>query len=832
MDKKPAEDAAKKNGAAEERRAEKRKPERGAPPEKSAAEKTPAPKKEKKPKEKKPKKERKVRFGKVPRLFKRKYKGKRFAKKILKYLRIPADRQFVERLFVKTEMPSGKKTKVVYAVPRPLQVPAADCKRLKKLAKEIKKQGKSRIKLLNVAVVFAVFIGVLFVIGLFRNYIIRIAMTSAMEGIFGAKCDIEHIDFDIFHTRFTIEGMEVADKNEPMKNLFEVGRFDLYFNLLELTRGKVVSENIELTGINWGTDRETSGELPEKKRKKIEEKKEESGFNFKETVSSVASAVHADDGIAAVISRYDPQKILEAEIAALETPAVIDGMKTEIPALVEKWQGHYDSVMEITQTTADDVKTISSIDPSSLKTAEDVAALITELKEIASRTKTSVEASKSMIESLETDVETVKTLGNSAASAIKNDTAHLSSIADEIADFDLDAGKNLVSDIFETFIRGMLGDYYPYVQRGIAILQSMQNSADKEKVEEERELSLEERASMLSRIPGTTFAFGRSAPQLWLKNIALSCEGGDTGFSGGGRVTNITSDADMLDDPAQVTLAFAKDELKTVADGFIDFRSAAAEIADIGFSVDGTEISIPSGGVTGVPSLDSPAKISGNLGIDAEGATSIAAVIDLASATLTVDEFEPEFLYTLYSGVLSEIKNFSVGMEATVTRSLDLDLSVSSDADDAIASALKNQAAYYVERVKDEVRERAEAYIADLTEQYSAEIEAFDSAVAVIQERFSSLEDIESLADEKIAELEQRVKDLAAEKAEEALAPVKEKIESSIGDALKNIPGAGTSLGGSSSGDAGSDGSDSGSDSESAKKDAANSLKEGLKKLF
>ena len=225
----------------------------------------------KKRKEKKDRPPREPKYGKLPRLFRKTYKEKKFRKRILKFLRLPADREFVDGLFAREEKTTPKgKTLVFRRVPDAAHIPLQDCKRLKKLGKAVKKQRHGRVRLLYIALVFAAFAAILCVIGLFRNRIARAAVTAAMQGIFGAKCDIGRIDLDIFHTRFTIEDLAVADKNEPMKNLFEVGRFDLYFNLLELTRGKLVSENMELTGVTWGTVRETSGALPEKTRDAVQ----------------------------------------------------------------------------------------------------------------------------------------------------------------------------------------------------------------------------------------------------------------------------------------------------------------------------------------------------------------------------------------------------------------------------------------------------------------------------------------------------------------------------------------------------------------------------------
>lgn len=772
----------------------------------------------KKRKEKKDRPPREPKYGKLPRLFRKTYKEKKFRKRILKFLRLPADREFVDGLFAREEKTTPKgKTLVFRRVPDAAHIPLQDCKRLKKLGKAVKKQRHGRVRLLYIALVFAAFAAILCVIGLFRNRIARAAVTAAMQGIFGAKCDIGRIDLDIFHTRFTIEDLAVADKNEPMKNLFEVGRFDLYFNLLELTRGKLVSENMELTGVTWGTVRETSGALPEKEKKDPDDPDETGeSFSFREAASSAAQALNLDAGMAALADQYDPRKILEREIASLRTPPLLQDIRREVPALITKWQGQYESVMEITDTTMEDIERIRSIPFDEIDSAEEVAGLLVTVREISERTKNTVNTTAAIAESLQTDAGTVQRLGEEAQAAVQADTAYLAGVADRITDFDLDAGKNLISGVLETFFRGMLDEYYPLVQRGVSLMQEMQNSRDEKKAEEERELSLEERSSLLERLPGRTFTFGRSAPALWLKNIALSCGNEALAFSGGGSVTNITSDADQLGLPASVQLDVAKDAFQAGISGTLDFRSAAAETARLDFTADGTEISVPSGGITGVPALDSPAVISGSLGIAPDGGTTVETGMDLSSVVFTLEPFEPEFLYSLYGGVLSGITDFSVDMRASVSPDWHLDLDVSTDADEAVASAVRSQATALVSRVKERVREESSAYLASLTEQYSGEIQAFTSAVAGIQERFRSLEDIDTLVQERLEELEEKAKVYAAEKAAEALAPVQDAVESAVQDALDKLPVPVPSGGGTTE----------------DKGESAGRLLDGLRKLF
>jgi len=198
---------------------------------------------------------------KLPGLFKKKYTAKKYQKKILKKIFILADRTLIESIVVES---TDKKGRPVFTFDSAKLQDPKQGKKLKLIAKEIKKQ-KGRFKFLNILVAVACVVVLLFGIALFRNVIARRLVTGAFEGAFGAQCDIGYIDVNLFDTRFTMENLAQANRSKPMTNLFEIARFDVYFNFLELTRGKLVSENMEITGIRWGTERTTSGTLPPNK---------------------------------------------------------------------------------------------------------------------------------------------------------------------------------------------------------------------------------------------------------------------------------------------------------------------------------------------------------------------------------------------------------------------------------------------------------------------------------------------------------------------------------------------------------------------------------------
>ena len=78
---------------------------------------------------------------KIPSIFRKKYTSKKLQKKILKKLFIPADKTYIESLFVEIEK-KGKKQIPIFAIPSEIvqKFDKKERKRLKIIAKQIKKQ--------------------------------------------------------------------------------------------------------------------------------------------------------------------------------------------------------------------------------------------------------------------------------------------------------------------------------------------------------------------------------------------------------------------------------------------------------------------------------------------------------------------------------------------------------------------------------------------------------------------------------------------------------------------------------------------------------------------
>ena len=143
---------------------------------------------ESKRKKSKQKKEPKtISAKKLPKLFRKKYSKKKYSKKILNRIYVQEDKNLVKELF---EQVKDKKEKIYFEIPKDKMIPVKDFKRLKLVAKQIKKQ-KGGIKFIPL-VACLVFVSVLVLaITVFKNPLIEKLLVSSLQGVFKAKTDIE-----------------------------------------------------------------------------------------------------------------------------------------------------------------------------------------------------------------------------------------------------------------------------------------------------------------------------------------------------------------------------------------------------------------------------------------------------------------------------------------------------------------------------------------------------------------------------------------------------------------------------------------------------------------
>lgn len=107
---------------------------------------------------------------------------------------------------------------------------------------------------------------------LFLDPLLRRALISSGESVFGAKVEVASLKTRFKDLSVSITGLAVADRNNEWKNIFSVEQARFGMKLVPLLSKKFIIDDLSITGISWGTQRTTSGALPPKKRAALAEK--------------------------------------------------------------------------------------------------------------------------------------------------------------------------------------------------------------------------------------------------------------------------------------------------------------------------------------------------------------------------------------------------------------------------------------------------------------------------------------------------------------------------------------------------------------------------------
>lgn len=625
--------------------------------------KTPAKKSKKPAKSKKP--EKTVSAKKLPGIFKKTYKEKAYSKNLLKKFYIEADKKFVEKLYSPSQ---DKKGRNIMVCNKSAEITKADLKRYKLIAKQIKMQ-KGGIKLVPLIAV-AVLVAVLSAgVSLFKNIIIEKAITSAMQGIFGAKTDIAKVDFQFFNASLEINGLEQANKDSPMKNLFQIDSIKTSFNLTDLLRGKFHAENLSVEGVAIDTERKKSGELPIKPAKTKEEKQTESALSAKkQELSEEASAKLKE-----MFDSYNPEKMLENLQNELKSPAVASQISTDVQQKVEKWSSLPAELQEKVNAFSKNVNDIANTDFSKIN---DVAKLKSTLEKINSTAKSGEELKKLIEKSnsdLFSDSKAIADYSNKIQTAIKSDYALVDSKISEIKSVLSPAGLNeIMTNAVQSVLYQMCGKYYPYVSKGLNAALSAQKSSSEKKTEKSAEKT---EKTVMTRHPGRTVFFKQdTVPTLFIENVTASgYEYKTDNLLFKGNAKNIANNQNMTGKPTDISADFKIAGNPNNASVKIDARTNTnSPLVTASYTGSG----IPVNADAQVFAFTSKSTIKAKMTADTNGKVSLNGVLDMNISEMTGMQFDVEKISELYNTALSNISrltvDFSIGINEDKTMTISL----------------------------------------------------------------------------------------------------------------------------------------------------------------
>lgn len=246
---------------------------------------------------------------KPPRPFRRRMKERHYLRRIRNRIYLETDRGFLDSV---TDRSDG-------TVGLARQLTGDERTRLTKLVKEARKnRGAIRTGKLIILGLIAAAV-VLFNL-LIKDSLAQRSAESALESVFRAEATMSGVVFRPFAGELAFTSLTVADRRDPMSNLFELGNGRLSLDTSLLLRGKVAIRDLTVEDLAFGTPRQRSGALVGRDGPAPESADERAG--------RVADPAGDDFSLEALglPSTLDANAFVERYARLLETPGRVESM--------------------------------------------------------------------------------------------------------------------------------------------------------------------------------------------------------------------------------------------------------------------------------------------------------------------------------------------------------------------------------------------------------------------------------------------------------------------------------------------------------------------------
>ena len=608
---------------------------------------------------------------KLPSLLKATYSEHALKSRILNKIYVPEDKDELRALFVLGGNPKKPK---LYAVPQEFEFTKEALKRYKKLIKDVKRQ-RFRVRMVPLIAVIVLITAFVIVVDTFKNPLVKKGLTMGAEAAFGAKTDIGYVNLSIMSTRLTIGNIAIGNKNSYYKNLFEAKKIELDFDLVQALRGRFDAENLEVSGMDFNTDRTTSCELPAKAKTT---KKEDSAFMKSLKAKSNRAILDLQAQAFDLLGGSDVDSIVANIQAQLKTPQAAQDALDEAQILIEKWK---DKPAELTGVVTDFVYTVQDLQTINVKNYDDVEGLKDALKKVNAAVvsgNTIKETVEQVVEDVKEDAATVQAVADNVIKSAESDYNYakerLTTLTGAVKNADA-----LVNNALNTVGYDMMGKYYPYVVQGLNYATELKNKSSEKKKE-----TTEEKIKSRKRLKGTTYWYMDACPAFLIERVRAS----GTNFEA--TLTEVTNDQNVRNKPTMLTGSLVTSGVDHRANITVDARSASLEpLVSVSYlgsgfntNIDGTSIASK----CGIPSITGKTVLSGTA--DATGFTAQGS-LDINPVSLTTDGFANDFVTKYYRAGLSAIDRISMGYDLGYTEARGAYLDLQGNLGDQFMKALE-----------------------------------------------------------------------------------------------------------------------------------------------
>jgi uncharacterized protein (TIGR03545 family) len=394
----------------------------------------------------------------------------------------------------------------------------------------------------------AIILGSIFVFYFFfLNSLLKCGFIKVNELAFGAKAEVDYFHFQISDLSIEIRGYRVADKENPMYNLFDIGRIHTDLLLLPMLEKKLVVNELALQNASFNTPRKTSGALKHKEKPKKEKKKSKGkplfDLNLKFDMNSI-------------MKEFPISELMDKK--TLKSVEMVKQIGTDSDQKLKNWEQKIDAIDDKTDINdADnalkDLETIKEI-----KTIDDVNSAKAKIDHVIA-VKKKLDSRIDEMKNIKKDFDTDKKYFTDVTNTVKN--VATSDYNEVLKDINLNQFnlKNLSRGIFGSVI-------YSKIEKALGIMEKVRKFIPKDKKKDDLKKKKEKKV-----IKGINVAFPKEKcyPTFLIKKINVSGESklsNEAKLFLNGTITGITSDQDLYGAPLVMKL-----EGKKVGDGGYKF---------------------------------------------------------------------------------------------------------------------------------------------------------------------------------------------------------------------------------------------------------------------
>lgn len=390
---------------------------------------------------------------KLPKLFRKPIPDRKLNKKIFRRIHLES-----EAAFLKSKL---KQNDAAAWVLDPADFSTEEARRLARLAKAIKKNrgllvGWKAGILLATAVAAAGFNFFL------KDRLFEQAAESTLQSVFGAKVELTGTEFSPIAGLISFEHLSVADRQEPMRNLFELSASRLSLNTGLLLSHRLVIDEAKVGEIRFSSPRDTSGAL----------EASDSGTE-NDTPEDETSLLTETKEIGLEVGKASADRLIEEYRSSLSSPGLIEENSQRYEESKERWEQRTETLKTQVDVLRRDTEAVLSTDLGSL----DTAAEITDYLKTLDRAKTNIQTSRSEIrearKDFEADFSYIKESTEAVGRAILED---LDFLRESVGSFGGDA-LEAVAGAARPIIAEKLGGVYEYGEKILRIAGRMSSGS-------------------------------------------------------------------------------------------------------------------------------------------------------------------------------------------------------------------------------------------------------------------------------------------------------------------------------------------------------------------